>query len=96
MCEHPAGGLVIHPPPQPPIDTGWAWDGCCYYRVGLGWLLLLPRGLRMVVLTTGWAWDGCCYKRVGLGRLLLLLAGIGMVAQANETTQRGQITSRWA
>ena len=33
----------------------WALDGCCYFLVGSGWLLLFPGGLWMVAVISWWA-----------------------------------------
>ena len=62
------------------VDSGWALDGCCYFLVGSGWLLLFPGGLWMVAVISWWALDGCCYFLVGSGWLLLFLGGLWMVA----------------
>ena len=51
------------------VISWWALDGCCYFLVGSGWLLLF-RGLWMVAVISWWALDGCCYF-VGSGWLLL-------------------------
>ena len=45
------------------VISGWALDGHYYFRMGSGWSLLFPDGLRMVTVISGWALDVGCYFR---------------------------------
>ena len=60
---------------MPLIKVLWVLllDGCCYFLVGCGWLLLFLGGLWMVVVNSGWALGGCSSFVVGSrwSRLLL-------------------------
>ena len=41
------------------VISRWAMDGCCYFLVSFGWLLLFLVGLRMILVNSGLAVDGC-------------------------------------
>ena len=58
----------------------WPLDGCCYFLVASGWLLIFPDGLWMVAFISWWALDGCCYFLVASGWLLIFPDGLWMVA----------------
>ena len=77
------------------MDSGWALDGCCYFLVGSGWLLLFPGGLWMVPAISWWALDGC-YFLVGSGWLLLFPGGLWMVTVINVLGVHAQQTCRHA
>ena len=47
--------------------AGISWrapDGCSYFLVRSGWLLLFPGEIWMVAVTSLWALDGCCYRPI--------------------------------
>ena len=58
------------------MNSGWCTlDGCRYFLVGSGWLLLFLDGLWMVAVISWWTLDGCCCCLVNSGWLLLFTGG---------------------
>ena len=44
------------------VISWWPLDGCYYFLVASGWLLLFPSELWIVAVISQWPLDGYCYS----------------------------------